>query len=489
MAGSSFFLFFSIFFQNHFLFSSLLNHIYSMKTIRNLIIFLILTGSLCPKLFSAEPFHLALYADSEKTLGTKLSLPFFEFRFNTRMPKESFGVSFSTKKFSIVPLTMKIGNLSEGGSISALKNPMLSAGSSPFSSGITSVTGLSANLPDYTSFSKPAGIFVQAELPFPVIVNCFATEDLHEPVVSFLTFSSFFNKRLTFRLSSTAGSFEYKSNGTSSWFLRAPYYQSGSHLSFINQFSMDFNPKSKSQRIPSILFNFTAAFYESPFGGLPFNLRTDIKLSAKHTEVFASAFYNPVDGIITSSQKSLPSCIQLKGGLSAKTILGMSFSSPFFLKSGFNVYSQINLMENEHPLKINAGIQLANAANVLSFSASLNLNLITSVQNQSLIQSEISSISFQIKDSFYLKHINAGAALSASFSPEKSENFSAKYKIAVNAGNTHSQKLNGNASFSINTRGNEVSSKNLDASLTAKLQFRWLSVTGKISCKIDFNDL
>lgn len=463
-----------------------------MKTIRKMIFFLILFKSLCSGLFSAEPFHLNFYADSDKTISSRLSLPYFEVRFNSRLPKESFGVSFSTKKFSIVPLTMKIGNLSEGASISALKNPILSAGSSPFSSGITSVSGISANLPGYTSFSKPAGLFVQAELPvlpFSVIVNCFSTEDLSAPVFSFLTSYSFFNKSLTFTISSTAGSFDYKSNGTSSWFLRAPYYPSGRHLCFINQFSLEYKPKTKNKGIPSIITDFTAAFYESPFGGLPFNLRADIKVSAKHTELFASVFYNPVDGIITSSQKSLSSCLQLKGGLSAKTILGMSLSSPFFLKTGFNVYSQINLMETEHPLKINAGIQLAAATNVLSFSASLNLNLISSKKTSTLQKSEISSLSFQLKDNFYLKHINAGAALSASFTPEKSENFSAKYKISINAGNTHSQKINGTASFSINTKGNEVSSKNLAASLTAKLFFRWLSVTGKLSCEFDFNDL
>ena len=253
--------------------------------------------------------------------------------------------------------------------------------------------------------------------------------------------------------------------------------------------SVEYNPKSKNKYIPSILTNFTAAFYESPFGGLPFNLRADIKLSAKHTELFASAFYNPVDGIITSSQKSIPSCIQLKGGLSARTILGMNLSSPFFIKSGFNVFSQINLMETEHPLKINAGLQLAAATNILSFSASLTLNLITSRKTLALQKSEVSSIFFQLKDNFNLRYINAGAALSATFTPEKSESFSAKYKISINAANTHSQKLYGNASFSINTKGSEIASKNLEASLTAKLQFRWLMLTGKISCKLDFGDL
>lgn len=460
-----------------------------MKTIRKMIIFFILAGSLYTKAFSADPFHLEFYADSEKTVGTRLSAPYFEFRFNTRFPKESFGLSFSTKKFSVIPLTMKVGNLSEGGSISALKNPMLSAGTSPFSNGITSVTGISANLPGYTSFSKAVGVFVQAEFPFPVIINCFVAEDLHEPTFSLLFSHSFLSKVLTFKFSSTSGSFEYKSNSNSSWFLRNPYYPSGNHLCLLNQLSVEYNPKSKNKYIPSILTNFTAAFYESPFGGLPFNLRADIKLSSKHTELFASAFYNPVDGIITSSQKSIPSCIQLKGGLSARTILGMNLSSPFFIKSGFNVFSQINLMETEHPLKINAGLQLAAATNILSFSASLTLNLITSRKTMALHKSEISSIFFQLKDNFNLRYINAGAALSATFTPEKSESFSAKYKISINAANTHSQKLYGNASFSINTKGSEIASKNLEASLTAKLQFRWLMLTGKISCKFDFGDL
>lgn len=456
-----------------------------MKTIRKLIIFSFLLCRLYPTLFSAESFHIDFYADSEKTFGTKLTVPYFEFRFNTRLPKESFGVFFSTKKFSVVPLTIKMGNLSESGSISALKNPMLSAGTSPFSSGVSSVTGLTANLPGYTSFSKPAGVFVQAELPFSITLNCLATEDLHDPVASFLFSHSFFNKHLTFKLSSTAGSFEYKSNGNSSWFLKQPYYPSGNHLCFINQMSAEYNPRSKIKYIPVILVNFTTAFYESPFGGLPYTLRTDLKLSSKHTDLFISAFYNPVDGIFTSSQKSIPSCVQLKGGLSAKTILGMNLNSPFFIKSGFNVYSQINLMEFEHPLRINAGIQLAAATNVLSFSASLTMNLITSTKDLALQKKEITNIYLQIKDTFYLKHINAGAALSASFTPEKSDTFSAKYKITINAGNTHSQKINGTASFSINTKGNEVSSKNLDASLTAKLQFRWISATGKLSCKIE----
>ena len=172
-----------------------------------MIIFFILAGSLYTKAFSADPFHLEFYADSEKTVGTRLAVPYFEFRFNTRFPKESFGLSFSTKKFSVIPFTMKVGNLSEGGSISALKNPMLSAGTSPFSNGITSVTGISANLPGYTSFSKAVGVFVQAEFPFPVIINCFAAEDLHEPTFSLLFSHSFLSKVLTFKFSSTSGSF------------------------------------------------------------------------------------------------------------------------------------------------------------------------------------------------------------------------------------------------------------------------------------------
>ena len=451
---------------------------------------LILTGVKAgfSMIFAAEPFHTEFYGDSQGTLGSKVSVPFGEFRTATNQDDTNFGFSFYTKKlFPPLPITVKTGNLSGGGSLSKLANPTLANSSSPFSTGISPVSALTASLPSFTNFSKAQSSFTQLELPitlkngikFQNLINIWLTPDAPSPVYSASLSASLAENKLSIDFSVITGSFYYDEANSSSWISDKAYYKSGSHKCSLLQFSTAY----KNSSVSTTSASFAAGFYESPFGTVPINLRSDLTFQTSKIQIFTSAFYNPQEDLITSSQKILPSCLQLKSGLISKNMI-IPFGSPLFIKSGFNIMGTLNFLTSEQPVITNAGIQFSDSLKTLSFSASLKLTLPASAPSYKPENPDFESLTLQLKNSWNLKHFSPSAAASVTFTEKKDEP-AQKYKFSAGLSYGKTHRFSGTAAYSFSSSKNQLSGKKLSASLTARLQFRFVTVSGKLSATLE----
>lgn len=450
---------------------------------RNLKFFSILVFLLCPLIkvpLTAESFPLTLYtyADSEKNFGAKITAPCTELRLATKNQKWNCGLSISTKKiFKNTLLTIKIGNLSGSGSISKLNNPAITNGTAPFSSGISEPSLTKASLPGYTNFSNQPGVFLQLgfenlfKKSASLEVSCWTPKNSTLPLSSILFSSQFFKKKLTIKLSSTNGLFSYKDNLSSSWFSDEPYYLAGKHFCSLNQFSLSFS---------GLYFSGSAAFYESPSGSIPLCLRSELKLSSRHSEAYILGFYNPKDGTITSSEKKLPSCAQIKSGFLLKSMILEGNGRQIFLKTGLNVHSTINFLQEEHPVRINAGLQASSANNTISINGSLNLSFYT---NKKM---DYKGCTLQLKDSIYFRYFNTGLSAAVTFTPSEKELLTTKYKLGLSLTNKAAQKINGSANLTLAAKNGEFYSKKITCGLTLQLKYKWINFTGKASADFDF---
>ena len=457
-----------------------------MKKLYFLSVILYLAG-VCP-LFSQEAFKLEIYGDSQKNGGSRIISPVTELRLSSKPGKMNYGVLLNTEKiYSRVPVTIKYGNLSYSGSLSRLNSPELSNGTSPFSSSIMTTSGLTANLPGYTSFSNPESAFAQIKMnrlfnsSLSLLMNLAISPENEEPFFSAMLSDKLLSNRLSLNTSFTAGKFFYTDNSSASWLLDTPYYAAGQHFSSLFQFSATYKQKASGNSLQAAAM---AAVYESPFGPYTALYRADLKYIMKNTELFSAAFLNAYEDTLTSSGKKLEPSAQFKAGLITKKPFLLKAEKLYFLKLGANAYSRFNLTKNEHPLRLNTGIQLYSDLTSLSFSLSSDFKL-NSLTPESPPQSlKKNGLSFQIKNSWYLEKITAGLTLNIE------EN---KYKIALNLSNSSNgkkQKLNGKLSgssaFSFSLKDQKLSDKKLSASLTCRLLLRNLTVIGKMSFQTDF---
>ena len=107
----------------------------------------------------------SLYADEKLTFATDLNFPFVQFKgaYRPNQNVYNFGASGFTEKFlPMFPCSVQVGNLSESGSLSKLKSPLLSGGNSPFSVDFASASSIYSSLPSSSSFSNPLSTFIQA---------------------------------------------------------------------------------------------------------------------------------------------------------------------------------------------------------------------------------------------------------------------------------------------------------------------------------------
>ena len=465
--------------------------------------------------------HFEAYFDDEKTLGARFTTSFSDLRLTSRPNKQSAGAAvYAGTLFPRLPLTVKAGNLSAGGALSTLNSPELTAGTSPFTTCSPATSPLTATLPGYTSFSKPASAFAEAsfspskKLPSitPLPLTCRLSTWLPAsgtlasvntasgkptcPITSLQLTLPLKAHGLTLSASYTGGLFPYESNATSSWFLKSPYYPQGQHYCALFQFSAQSKKtgsESKSH-VKEAAVNLTGGLYESPFGFYQLIYRLDEKISTKHIEHFSQIFFNPYDQLLTSSGKNLTPSLQLKTGLLYKSpskLASLYLKQPIFLRTGANLYSKINLTQNEHALKANAGLQISGEKSSQSISISTEGILISKSPESWPEDISIKSISSQLKSSW-----KAGAfspALSLNISLPQNSSASPKYKI--NASCSYKSKspklpLTLNASSSLNispTTQNESPFTKLSSTITLQLQTKYLKIIGKISFNEELN--
>ena len=465
-----------------------------------------------PFCFATEGFKLELYKDNQKTSGAKIVSPFTEFRISKRGEKQNFGFLFSGEKgLKKLPLEIKIGNLSCGGSLTRLNSPELSSSSSPFSSGLISTTALTASLPGYSSFSKAESAFCQlkftrpAKKPFSLLLNVWLSPENPEAVFSSIISDKFLEDRLTLKASFTAGNFFYSDNLTSSWFLKSPAYKEGNHFCSLAQLSAELKNQKNTL---SAFTGFTGAVYESPFGPLTAVYRTDLKLSIKKTEIYAAAFLNSYEDVLTSSEKKLEPCLQFKGGLITKKPLLLQKTNLLFLKGGINAYTRINLTKNEHPLQVNTGLQLTSSLTSLSFTISAATKMLSESPELPPQKIKDTSLGFQIKNSWYFKSITTGFTFSSEKKLQQYDIYSTqaieqstgssasrtvvfmdpepvKFKIQLNLSNNKKHKISGSLNYSFSTKGTAVTDKKISAGINCRLNLKNLTIIGKLSASLE----
>ena len=470
---------------------------HNINYVRKLILFTILLAA-GPWLFTcgaADFFHFDFYADysaAQQTGSIRLTTPFAELRSANRPEKFNLGFLFSSASlYKKLPVEIKAGNLSASGSLSRLNSPELSNGSSPFSSGISSVTGLSASLPSYSSFSKPAGVFFQIKMnqlvkhPCLLSVNLLTSPEFSSPIFSTLISDKYLSNRLTLSASWICGQFLYEDNYGTSFFLDSPGYTAGSHFCSLAQLSAEYKTKNKKN---TFYTGFMSALYESPFGPYSAAWRLDLKASINHTEIFASAFLNQYEALLTSSEKKLSPSSQFKAGFLTKMPLLTKRKNLIFLKLGINAYSKINLTQTEHPLRLNIGAQLTSDITTISLTLSGTANLICPSVDQAPQSLQPAVFSAQIKNTWYLKYVTPALAISAEkkFSTKADSTDTMKYKFLLNLSNNNKHKISGSCSFSFSSENKTISDKKLSTSLNCKMNFKMLTVTGKIALETGF---
>ena len=464
---------------------------------RKLILFTILLAA-GPRLFTcvaADFFHFDFYADysaTQQTGSIRLTTPFAELRSANRPEKFNLGFLFSSASlYKKLPVEIKAGNLSASGSLSRLNSPELSNGTSPFSNGIISVSGLSASLPSYSTFSKPAGVFFQIKMnqlvkhPCLLSINLLTSPEFSSPIFSTLISDKYLSNRLTLSASWTCGQFLYEDNYSSSFFLESPAYGEGTHFCCLAQFSAEYKTKKRKQ---TFYAGFMSAIYESPFGPYTAAWRLDLKASINHTEVFASAFLNQYEELLTSSEKKISPSTQFKAGFVSKMPLFTKHQNLLFLKLGINAFSKINLTNTEHPLRLNIGAQITSDITSLSLTLSGTANLLSPAADQLPQSLQAAAFTAQLKNTWYLKYITPSLTFSAEkkFSSRSDSPDTMKYKFLLNLTNNNKHKLSGSCAFSFTSADRIISDKKLSTALNCKMNFKMLTVTGKISLETGF---
>lgn len=476
-------IFFSIIVLNHFLFCSTLYYLYY---VRKIFIVCLLIATVKAG-WAVEVFHFEVYGDSQKTGGARISLPVAEIRASSEPDKYNFGFLLTSAKFmKKLPVEIKFGNLSAGGSLSRLNSPELSNGTSPFSNGISSVTGISASLPGYTSFSKPESTFLQLKAnqlvkhPFSFCANVWISPENSSPVFSVQLCDKFLNNQIVLTSAFTTGRFYYDEKNSSSWFLESPYYIADSHLCSQLQFSAEFKNKNRKA---SFYTGLTTGIYESPFGPFTAVYRLDLKLSIKQTDFYTSAFLNQYEETLTSSAKTLSPCIQLKGGFLTKRPVLIGKQNLYFLRIGINAYSKINLTDTEHPLRINAGLQLTSDLTTISFSASANTALLSKSPELPPEDISFNSISAQIKNAWYLKNFTPSITMTAEkrFNTASDKNDDMKYKLQLNLTHNSKCKITSGCAFSFSAKDNSICDKKLSANLNCRVNLKMFTLIGKLT--------
>ena len=483
--------------------------------------------------------HFELYFDDEKTAAARVTTPLAELRTANRPGKSNFAAAVSTAKLlPRLPLSFRAGNLSAGGSLSLLNSPELSSGSTAFTQSLALPAALSTSLPGSASYTKPVSAFFEARYTPPnkslpsLTVNLWLTPDAASPLGSLYsswtispggggtksgskaqsagTSQSGNNSQsagtvpqsaLTLSASFTTGLFNYESNDTGSWFLKSPYYPASTHSCSLFQLGALLKKNTTSTSV-----NLAAALYESPFGFYQLLYRSDIKIIIKHLEFFSQFFYNPYDQVLTSSQKVLTPCFQAKGGLVFKSqsrLASIYLHTPVFFKFGLNAYCRINLTEKEHPLKFNSGIVFTTGPVSTTAAASLSASLLSTSPLAAPSDFHHKENTCQLKSSWKHKAFTPSLAASLTiprdYDSKKTGKFSAstgftpdikKLPLTLNAQAAYTFTIEGSPSGSQTTGLNSgpitprLQGKKLTASLTARLNFRRLTVTGKISADI-----
>ena len=420
-----------------------------MKIFYRLLLSFLLLLIFCARLWaSSSSFSAELYGDSDLTFGCRLFSPLWEVRTAFR----------------------------------ELNNPCLPASAAPFSGSCASVAGVTANLPGYSSFSKPVSLFTQAggkwKLGSVTASGWYSPEE--DKIAASLQGNVVLFKKLTLASSFTSGIFPYNALGESSWFFDEAWYPQG---------LVQVSASAKGAKLCVM-----AGLNESPFGsGMGF-CRAEGKCSFSHFDFFLAGFYcGGGEPNITSSGKVLEPLFQFKGNVQYKTVF-RTRRYPVFMKTGFSLYSALGLEDEAHTVKAGAGSQLLFPLALVQFSLTANLDMQTELPEflQPTLPSE-TSFSFtggtaQLKNVWYFGDFSPSLSASVTTSSSKdflsvSNTFKLNATLACSA--FKNTKISCSSAFSAVEKDGELSSVRFASSLTASFVWKGLKCSGKLSFSLE----
>lgn len=419
----------------------------------------------CGKIFSQN------FLCENGVANAKLEFPFLELSASYKKDDFNFGASlFSDKFWKNFPCSVKVGTLSYS---SPLKNPSLSTASA-FSSVKKKATGFSARIPGYSNFPDGISYFAQLGFSFPkrnlksANVNFFYNQK-----TKFLVFASFFEflllKKVNFSYSFVFNSFCFEDLTFSSWYNeKSVFFHQDRLLCFSNQFVLS----TKKFTTASSIF-----FYESPFKKIQFVCKTENQLKLNHFAFTFYAFYNPNKNLFTSSQTFIDEILQIKSGIQYNFMLRTKI--PVFIKNGICGILNYDFSTQNHNLKIAFGNQFNMLNSTLYFLGTYSAKIENSYSNYDF---SFTKFSFSVKNSWNFEKISFLVGGTYNFSPN-SEGLTFEQNYNANIYFGKKEKVFCTNGFSISHKNGDFSSFSYSLGVGVKLKIKFLSVSGKISCK------
>lgn len=411
------------------------------------------------------------------TSGFKLITPITDIRFYKKEDSFISGFSLFSSNFSKkVPIIIKIGNLSKSGGISKLKNPLLSASVSSFSSASTNTSAITSYLPSYSSFSNPFASFASVSIKDiyfikKLYLNIFREEDQTTTFSAGTDIS--LSKSVKFSLNSVFGTFPYEENDSSYWFSTKKYYPQGEHFCMMNQFAFS---------IPHFSTLLSVNCYESPFGYFTFTYKSENNVKFKKINIGLSAFLNQSNQTFTSSEDFLEPALQGK--------LNILFHTPIkikrivMLRVGAAGYVKLNLTQKEHDFLYSFGTQLSTDKS----NFSLNVKTTNSIAVRNYLYTYIfSSIEIKAVETLYFPILNPSLSVTFTYKPQNdNDEFTTSEKIAISINRPNNPSISFSTQLNLTQKNYELTDFYSSSSLSCRFSIQRLHITLKTSLKLIF---
>ena len=432
-------------------------------------------------------FNLSLLSYTKESFsfvsGEKFSSDYFKFQSYQTNDAWNFGAFVSSAAlFPNFALSLSLGNLTAGGTISRLNNPAFSSSLSPYSLPSCKATLPVISFAGSSSFTKPVSYFMEAKVFNSKKTTLFKTNIFYDPEnvtgTAGLLFDYSPSKKTNLAVSFTTGLFKYQGYKSDSWFMENKYFSQG---------IMSASNIQASIKIKDYNSLFTLNLYNSPYGNLDFNLKTENTIKINHLVLNLNLFYSP-EKSITSAAKFINPQLQIKTGVQYSLLKGIKKRGgpkPLLIKTGFNAYAKF---EETGTYKISTGLTFTSEKNNLTLSSNF------SFQDNPLPDQfplKLVNLSLSLKDSFYIEKIliKLGTSFSYDFlSKESLEKISLSafydFNNLIYKGKTKNKDINfsldSGVSFEFTQKDFNYKKDEKDLYLTLKFRWKWINLYTKV---------
>lgn len=423
--------------------------------------------------------HYYSYEKETFTTSHKLELSMTEGRFSVNSKGNyNYGLSiFSDNYLKNFPTKCNIGNLSIGGIISKLNNPMIDTSTSGFTACYSQPSIVTSSLPSNNSFTNPFSIFFETSwVNEKTFIKEACLNNAYTPDSKALSFSSKINFGFTenFELTNTLGFsiFTLKENNSNSWYLTLPYFPETGSFCFAGQIEMElFNLRS----------NFSVFSYKSPLPDSKNNkiieniFRTDNKFETNHFQISIALLFNNNPHIISRDNKVLKPTTQIKSNIQYKNDFG--HNDDYSFRAGITTYSNISAYYNEND-DFKLGLSTSFTSPLASVLLEGNLSYAFFQDSKTL---KLNFASANIENIWHLGFFSPSLGISSQYYISSANNdVSENYKINLGLNLWNSTIINDN-SFSFSLKKNAICNKKLKTGININFSFKNILISAKIA--------